>query len=281
MYVLRSTIGLPGHLLPGLKAGLESRRAAVFHLHVCEPSSDGVLPDRAVNSMRAAVESRAFPVLAYDPDKSGEWADRWDLSGNPSIEDYWPVQTVETSLAGRPTKRNAPFTLADWAVRQGKFRNHFRHVPRNAWSSQMLPLTEFLELAPDERHGKEPYVEIVDVQGHVGRAGVEPAMVVATEASLRSWMLLQELAGIRSSVAHRISTRLSEEFEIEIGRLREELRADFAQKATAERQSFESEVHLRLTQELLALSAYGPGTERAHTRLAEFAAGRGSDDGDE
>jgi regulator of replication initiation timing len=97
-------------------------------------------------------------------------------------------------------------------------------------------------------------------------------MVAATEAGLDAWRLLQELAGIKSSLAESISTRVKQELAAETERLRDQLAAQVKEKAEVERSAFESSIHLQLTEELLTLSAYGPGTDNASRRLADLSA---------
>ncbi len=47
-------------------------------------------------------------------------------------------------------------TFADFAVTEVRFRKHFRMAPPDTWNENMVPLAEFLELAPDEREGHVP-----------------------------------------------------------------------------------------------------------------------------
>lgn len=53
--------------------------------------------------------------------------------------------------------------------------------------------------------------------------------------------------------------------------MKERLASDYERRLSAERQSFESGMHNRLTEELLTLSGYGGEDRRAHQRLLHFA----------
>jgi hypothetical protein len=62
-----------------------------------------------------AVESRAFPLIVYDPRKGQTVRERLDLKGNPNINDDW-AQDVKTK---------EPITFVDFARGEGRFAKHF------------------------------------------------------------------------------------------------------------------------------------------------------------
>src|SRR6187401_2516500 len=51
----------------------------------CMPEH-GIADDAAARSLKAAVDSRAFPLFTYDPRRGPAFAARLDLSGNPSLD---------------------------------------------------------------------------------------------------------------------------------------------------------------------------------------------------
>ncbi len=277
-FVMRSALGTPDHCLPGLINGIGSQRPALFHLYVAEPSIDGVLPDQTIDSMRLATESRAFPLMIYDPDRSVEWSGRWDISGNLGVADDWYARTVTEEISADLSNRTVPYTVADWAVQMGRYRQHFRHVRRNSWHSGMVSLVEFLAMDTDDRDGWQPYIEVSLGEGRTARVEVLPEMVAATEAALRSWRLLQELGAVQSSVVERVTSRLRDDFAQQKAQLKSSMTTDYATQLHAERQSFESQIHVRLTEELLTLSGYGSESARARERLLDFAGIASEDD---
>ncbi|MBT8399636.1 MAG: 4Fe-4S binding protein, partial [Rhodothermia bacterium] len=278
-FVMRSTLGMHEHLLSGLTKGLGTNRPALFHLYVAEPPVDGILADMTMETMRLAAESRAFPVMIYDPDRSDTWSDCWDLGGNPDEAEDWYLRNLGVQTTSGSSSRSMPFTVADWAVRMARYRRHFRHVPRNAWHGNMVPLSDFLSMEQEQRDGLQPFIE-VSTDERTARIEVLPEMVAATAAALRSWRLLQELGAIESSLVERVASRLRDEFEQKTERMKKDMASDYAARLDSERQSFESRIHGRLTEELLALSGYGDDDDRARKRLLELV-GVATEDGTE
>ena len=80
----------------------------------CQPEH-GVGDHEAAQRARAAVDSRAFPLLVYDPRKGRTIRERLDLKGNPAINDDWYVDP----------KTKQPFTFIDFARGEGRFEKHF------------------------------------------------------------------------------------------------------------------------------------------------------------
>ncbi len=280
LYVLRSTIGVRGHLLDGLVEGLERRGPSLFHLYVAEPAEHGFDPAQSMNRMRTAVESRTFPLMKYNPDAPGEWAHRWDLTGNPAPDQNWMLSNGKE----RPTAQ-APLTVANWAIGEGRYRPYFRHVAKNVWNEKMVSLSEFLELPVAERAEAEPYIEVTVSPERTARVLVMPEIIRLTEKRLAEWQLLQELAGVRSSVVTKISEEAEARFQEELTRVKEQLQNKFASETETSRAQFGADFHSRLTEELMTLSGFGSDTAAAAQRLSDYLsslseAGSANDDSD-
>jgi pyruvate ferredoxin oxidoreductase beta subunit len=80
----------------------------------CQPEH-GVGDHEASQRARAAVDSRAFPLLIHDPRKGDTFRERIDLKGNPALQDDWFVNP----------KTKEPFTFIDFARGEGRFAKHF------------------------------------------------------------------------------------------------------------------------------------------------------------
>src|SRR3954463_7069379 len=64
---------------------------------------------------RLAVDTRAFPLLIYDPRKGERIKERLSLVGNPAAkEDWW-----------KNPKTNEEVTFIDFARSEGRFAKHF------------------------------------------------------------------------------------------------------------------------------------------------------------
>ncbi|MCZ7627137.1 MAG: hypothetical protein M5R38_16450 [Candidatus Methylomirabilis sp.] len=62
--------------------------AVVSVYTTCEPEH-GVADDRSSCQAKLAVDSRAFPLFAYDPRKGERIKERLSLAGNPAVNDDW------------------------------------------------------------------------------------------------------------------------------------------------------------------------------------------------
>ena len=62
-----------------------------------------------------AVDSRAFPLLVFDPRKGEKIKERLSLQGNPGVKDDWYVNP----------KTNEEVTFIDFARSEGRFAKHF------------------------------------------------------------------------------------------------------------------------------------------------------------
>ncbi len=64
---------------------------------------------------RLAVDTRAFPLLIYDPRKGDTIKKRLSLQGNPAVNDDWFVNP----------KTKEQVTFIDFARSEGRFAKHF------------------------------------------------------------------------------------------------------------------------------------------------------------
>jgi len=79
----------------------------------CMPEH-GIPDDAGARSVKAAVDSRAFPLFTYDPRRGPTIAERLSLAGNPSVESDWHRMHDGTS-----------FDFVAFARGEGRFAPHF------------------------------------------------------------------------------------------------------------------------------------------------------------
>jgi pyruvate-ferredoxin/flavodoxin oxidoreductase len=189
------------HLIEGFIDGLNARTPALFNVYaVCQPEH-GVPDDASVFRSRMALESRAYPVLRFDPRKGNDWQDCLDLDGNPSLDSDWPTYTLDyLEDDGTKQKLELPFTFADFAVAEARFRKHFRVAPQDTWNDNMVPLAEFLLLSDEDRDGKFPYIWTLDKRNRLSRVLVAEPIVKSSEERMNFWQTLKGLAGLTKKV---------------------------------------------------------------------------------
>jgi len=213
-YFLQSTMAYSNHMIEGFIQGLLSRRPALFNLYTsCQPEH-GIGDDMGNHQAKLAVESRAYPLFTYDPDRGSTAAECFDLDGNPAIDRDWPVTKINYVERGIQKEMELSTTFVDFAVTETRFRKHFRKVPRDAWHEDMSLVSDYLELDEDEREGKVPYVWALDAKQELSRLLVAEPMIKSAEERRDFWVMLRALAGAEETEAksdEQLESRIRQE----------------------------------------------------------------------
>jgi pyruvate-ferredoxin/flavodoxin oxidoreductase len=131
VYVAQVTMA---HLNHYYKAVMEANAfpgpAVLIAYAACQPEH-GIPDDASIEHARLAVESRAFPLLSYDPRRGESLKQRLSLVGNPSVKDDWMKD-----------KTGQPVDFITFARSEGRFARHF--------DSDGNP-DEFIKLAQEDR----------------------------------------------------------------------------------------------------------------------------------
>ncbi|MCG5495198.1 2-oxoacid:acceptor oxidoreductase family protein [Ectothiorhodospira variabilis] len=200
-YVMQGAISNVTHLLESFIEGLNSRRPAMFNVYAVCPPEHGVGDDVAFAQSKLAVESRAYPLFRYNPDRGVTFRECSDLEGNPAMDADWPTYTLKyQDENGEEGTLELPMTFADFALTEGRFRKHFRKAPQDTWNDDMLPLHEFLDMSEDEREGRFPYIWTVDDKNRLGRVLVSEELVRSAEERRDFWKQLKGLLGLDHEV---------------------------------------------------------------------------------
>ncbi|MCI0506993.1 MAG: 2-oxoacid:acceptor oxidoreductase family protein [Gammaproteobacteria bacterium] len=196
-YVLQSTIAHANHMIEGFIEGLLAKRPAVFNCYSsCQPEH-GIGDDMSHHQAKLAVESRAYPLFHYHPDKGAKPEDCFDLTGNPAIHELWPMYKLRYLEHGKEKVMELPMTFADFAMTETRFRKHFRTAAPDSWHENMILLSEYLELPKAERQGKYPFIWTIDRKQNLSRLLVDDSMVMACEDRRHFWIMLKAIAGIQ------------------------------------------------------------------------------------
>jgi pyruvate-ferredoxin/flavodoxin oxidoreductase len=111
-----------------------------------------------------------------------------------------------------------PFTFADFAMTEGRFRKHFRKAPPETWNDSMVPIAGFLDMDQDDREGRFPYVWGVDAKNRLMRVLVSPELVASCEERRAFWTQLRGICGQLNRV--------------DVEEVRNQAKAEMAQKLT-------------------------------------------------
>lgn len=196
-FVLQATLGNTTQMIEGFIDGLTAKRPAIFNLYTtCQPEH-GVADDLGTHQAKLAVESRAYPIFQYNPEKGSTIKECFDLSGNPAMDDLWPTYQLKYTEFGQIKTMDVAMTFADFALTEARFRKHFRKVPRDAWNENMVVLSEFLEMSEEDRDGLFPYIWTVDKKENLARVLVAEPIVESCEERRDFWIMLKDLAGVQ------------------------------------------------------------------------------------
>jgi pyruvate-ferredoxin/flavodoxin oxidoreductase len=195
-YVLQSAISNTTHLIEGYIDGLNSRRPALFNIYAVCPPEHGVGDNVAAKQSKLAVESRAYPLMKYNPDAGETLEECIDLDGNPALDDDWPSYTLYyQNEKGEKCPLEVPMTFADFAVTEGRFRKQFRSAPPETWNDNMVAMAEFLELDEEDREGKFPFIWGVDSKNRLIRIICAEEIARSCAERRQFWRQLKGIAG--------------------------------------------------------------------------------------
>ena len=196
-YVMQGSIANTTHLLEGYIEGLNSRRPALFSIYSACMPEHGIGDESAETQSKLALESRAYPLIRFNPDAGTTFRECCSLDGNPDIDADWPTYTLKyQDAAGVEAQLELPMTFADFAATEGRFLKHFRKAPPETWNDNMAPLHEFLEMDTDEREDRYPYIWGVDSKNRLMRIMVSAELVRSSMDRLNYWHQLKSLAGL-------------------------------------------------------------------------------------
>jgi pyruvate/2-oxoacid:ferredoxin oxidoreductase beta subunit/NAD-dependent dihydropyrimidine dehydrogenase PreA subunit len=114
-YVAQTTCAHINHFYKSVLGALEFDGPAIICCYTtCQPEH-GVADNMAGEQARLAVDSRAFPLLVYDPRKGDTIKTRLTLQGNPAVKEDWY----------KNPKTSEEVTFVDFARSEGRFAKHF------------------------------------------------------------------------------------------------------------------------------------------------------------
>jgi len=114
-FVAQTTCAHINHFYRSVMDALEFDGPALVCCYTtCQPEH-GVADNMATDQARLAVDTRAFPLLIYDPRKGNTIRERLSLQGNPAINDDWWTNP----------KTHEQVDFIDFARSEGRFSKHF------------------------------------------------------------------------------------------------------------------------------------------------------------
>jgi len=251
-FVMQSSQATPSHLFEGLLKGLQQRRPALFILNAPCPREWGLAQDSAPEAARLALESRAVPNLLFNPEKGTTFSECLSLEGNPSPEDAWPERELAyLDENGEEQKMALPVTVADWALGEERFREHFGATPEGF---EGVPFHEFVEQEVASRSGQQPYIYTLDADRRLRKMTVSDEIVRLAEERQKFWAQLRELSGVEVSghLRDAVGSGIERKLQKEMDALKSGYEAKFNQMAT----EFPQLIARRIAEGLLSVGGH-------------------------
>ena len=218
-------------MLAGFQCALECNRTSLHLINrgTQTQTEQPILDPWFVAS--AALESRAHPFLLVNPDAGDRAAQRIRFDGNPQAENDWPVETFAyTTPDGEQQEMELAFTFADYALLMPTLHEHFRVVPGDFASPDLVPVADYFAADEAEADRQVPFVWGIDEAGELVRLVVSRALVFACRDRLNYWHTLQELAGVHNFYVEAAVERVLEDARSAAEAERDELLKTHAQE---------------------------------------------------
>jgi pyruvate ferredoxin oxidoreductase beta subunit len=114
-YVAQTTCAHTNHFYKAVLGALEFDGPAIINCYTtCQPEH-GVADHMAGEQARLAVDSRAFPLMVFDPRKGSKIKERLSLQGNPAVKADWY----------KNPKSGETIDFVDFARSEGRFVKQF------------------------------------------------------------------------------------------------------------------------------------------------------------
>ncbi len=194
VFVVQSAAALQGHFLHSVMEYLNHNDGpAVLDVYTPCQGEQGIADSASSEHGRMAVESRISPLFIHDPRKGPDLHSRYSLDGNPEPTKDWGTFTLEYVEGGETKLMDLPFTPADFAHNETRFKKQFRKLAADA---DAVVIADYVALPAGERTGKVPFVYSTDDKKKLVKLEVSHTIVHLVEERRKYWRTLQYLAGI-------------------------------------------------------------------------------------
>ncbi len=231
------------HFINSVLGAMAYEGPALIHIHAPSPQRHGFSPQNLHEQARLAVNTRAFPLLTFDPSAEGVFGSRLDISANPDPDSLLLIDDDGKTL-----------TPLDWTSTEHRFAEHFERLTGD--DPAPIPANEYLALNQADRAGSTPFVNVIHGEEQT-RFRVGNALIEDTEHRLRLWRTLQELAGVVTPFTKQVR----EAAERDVAQLHEEaitqVKSEYEAKLAQLRAEYDADATRRVTDGLLALAGHG------------------------
>ncbi len=251
--IIQSSVGHPGHLIKSVAEMLAFDGPSLLHVYAPDPHASGFAIEKCIEQAALAAKSRTFPLYRAER-RRGQLA--LSIDDNPAADDDWADKGMAVrEHSGQESIVAKKITVADWAINESRFRQHFEVLPRGHLNESMTPLTDYLDLDSEQRETLQPYIDIANDKQQHCIAVVSTEMVDACELARKNWRRLQRLATPAEGTVKPV---------------RQEVAAETQSETNAQLQGPDLSAHQQLSARLLELCGYSQDPEFFSQPLRDF-----------
>ncbi|TNE63144.1 MAG: hypothetical protein EP344_04605 [Bacteroidetes bacterium] len=250
-FVLAGTLGARETLFNGMLQGLSSYKPALFILHTPDPGKHTAAAKAAVGLADLALQTRAFPVYQFNPEKATTLsAPGISLAHNPAERNEWTTMTQ----AGQPEEAalQTPVTFANWLFSLQTWQDHF--TLRTEPDAAAVPLHQYLQLAPEAQQTKKAVFTREDPEGNTQQFEVSEHVITATRTALQAWSYLRETAGTLSAHPQQLWEEARQEISAAFEKQIKDLEADFAVRLEQAEAETTQKMRVQLREKLVRMA---------------------------
>ncbi len=202
-FVAQVSMANAAKLYKAMLDGLEYRGTAFFQAYTtCQPEH-GVADNMSADQAKMVRDARGMPEFVFNPRKGETAQEAFDLKGNPTPErDWWRTKF-------KTTGEEYNFTVAHWAITEGRFRKHIKAIKEEE-AREMILLDDMLVFITqedviyrrvfDSNHRScvpnfGVYIK-ADVGGKIKFFAVSRQVVLFAVERRKAWRMLQSKAGV-------------------------------------------------------------------------------------
>jgi pyruvate-ferredoxin/flavodoxin oxidoreductase len=202
-FVAQVSMANAAKLYKAMLDGLEYRGTAFFQAYTtCQPEH-GVGDNMSADQAKMVRDARGMPEFVFNPRNGETMQEAFDLKGNPTPNrDWWRTKYSTTG-------EEYNFTVAHWAVTEGRFRKHVKAIKEED-AREMILLDDMLVFITQDdviyrRVFKHDHRSCVpnfgcyiksEVHGKMQFHAVSRQMVLFAVERRKAWRMLQSKAGI-------------------------------------------------------------------------------------
>ncbi|MCF8257145.1 MAG: 4Fe-4S binding protein [Flavobacteriales bacterium] len=247
--VIQGSLADPDHLFDGLVSALGNCDSSVIRL---------LTPDGEHGNMQLlhslASNSRAYIQFDYSPNRESTLLfPKMSIDVNPSSDAEWCVSELSYMEDGQEKVMAYKVTYADWAYTGQNRKSSF-----TLWNEAMgepMHVAQFIRLQSAERKGKVPVIVRTGSKGELQHHTVPAAIVGETEAALKAWMTVREIAGTLAEFPEKVYATAERELSIKYEAEQEKLTTLHAESMKNAEAAHLEKVRAQLKEKLMKMAA--------------------------